>query len=125
MSQPSEKRRHPRINQRLRVNSLDRQAKLELETIDLSAGGLRCKAPAYLAPMTKMELSLILPAAGSTITEQVIRGEAVVVRSEPLTAEPANDGTYRVALFFSKMEQADRDKLNAFLKDRDGKSGNA
>lgn len=125
MSQPNDKRRHPRVNHRLRVSSLDRELALELETIDLSAGGLRCKAPAYVPPMTKMALSMVLPAAGTGSAEQVIRGEAVVVRTEPLTTAPANGGTYRVALFFSKMDEADREKLNAFLKDRNTRTGSA
>src|SRR5260221_342972 len=124
MTQPNDKRRHPRIAQRLRVSTLDHETKLELETIDLSAGGLRCQAPSYVPPMTKMALSLVLPAVTGA-GEHVIRGEAVGGRTQPLTTEAANGGTYRVALFFSKMDPIDRDKLSAFLKGRDGKIGNA
>jgi len=100
---------------------------VELETIDLSAGGLRCTAPVFIAPMTKMALSLVLP-DGSGVPgdgERVIEAEAVVVRSEPLVDDRANNSACRVALFFSRMEDADRQILQAFLKGRNGRTGNA
>ena len=124
MSKPEDKRRHPRIAQRLKVESSSREPRLELETIDLSVGGLRCTAPVFLAPMTKMALSLVLPSAPGAAAgeEQVVRGEAVVVRSDP--PAPASPGAlYRVALFFSRMDEADRQRLQEFLKSRNGRNG--
>src|SRR6058998_3088133 len=60
MSQSKDARRHPRVAQRIRVRSSSREA-AELETIDLSAGGFSCTAPAFLPLMTKMAISLVLP----------------------------------------------------------------
>jgi len=100
---------------------------VELETIDLSAGGLSCTAPVFLPLMTKMAVSLVLPAnAGSVLPEErVVKGEAVVVRSEPPIPSKAEDASYRVALFFSRMDEADRDILQKYLKGLTGKSGKA
>src|SRR5260221_13917187 len=109
MTQPNDKRRHPRIAQRLRVSTLDRETKLELETIDLSAGGLRCQAPSYVPPMTKMALSLGLPAVTGA-GEHVIRGEAVVGRTQAPTPEAADRGTHPGPPLFSEMGPAARGK---------------
>jgi c-di-GMP-binding flagellar brake protein YcgR len=111
-------RRHPRVARRIRVRSTSREA-VELETIDLSVGGLLCTAPAFLPPMTKLAVSLVLPRPRSgPENDGHVRGEAVVVRTEP--SSPVLGGSvYRVALFFSHMEEADRQKLQHFLANHD------
>lgn len=124
MSLTHDKRRHPRVAQRIRVRSSSREA-VELETIDLSAGGLSCTAPAFLPPMTKLAVSLVLPHHKSSVSgsddSQVVSGEAIVVRTEPSSPVPGN-GSYRVALFFSRMEDADRGRLLDFLARHSGKA---
>jgi len=119
MTPTKDKRRHPRVVRRLRIRSHHRN-ELELETIDLSAGGLSCASPVFLAPMTKVALSLVLPPTqnGSSEREQVVSAEAVVVRAEPAESVPSDGGAYRVALFFSHMEEEDRRRLQKFLKNR-------
>lgn len=112
MSRPSEKRRHPRVAKRIRVRSRFEGA-VELETVDLSVGGLSCTAPMSLPLMTKLALSLSLPHNGGSDSEQVIEGEAVVVRSEPSTS--SHEPGYRIALFFSRMEEDHRRNLVEYL----------
>jgi PilZ domain len=126
MSQSKDKRRHPRVAQRIKVRSSSREA-VELETIDLSAGGFSCTAPAFLPLMTKLALSLVLPTNGPTATDktnglETVTGEAVVVRTEP-PAPVDGQGAYRVALFFSKMDDVDRQRLHEFLERHSGKAG--
>lgn len=120
-----DKRRHPRVAKRIKVESADR--KLQLETIDLSAGGLSCRAPVFLAPMTRMAVSLVLPGnGGAEKTGQIVKGEAVVVRTEPdKGSAPPADGLYRIALFFSRMDESDRKRLQEYLKHLAGKNGSA
>lgn len=118
MSRSNEERRHPRVAQRVRVRSSSREA-VELETVDLSAGGLSCTAPAFLPLMTKMAVSLVLPEARPSGSDEAnghetVNGEAVVVRTEP-PAPVDGQATYRVALFFSRMDEADRRRLHDFL----------
>jgi len=118
-----DKRRHPRVAHKIRVRSHEREA-VELETIDLSVGGFSCMAPVFLAPMTKMAVSLVLPhdSAGRA-AEQTVKGEAVVVRSEPAYPSSGHNGGYRVALFFSHMEEDDRHRLNRFLGAKSEQAG--
>jgi c-di-GMP-binding flagellar brake protein YcgR len=117
MSQPEEKRRHPRIAHRVAVQARHEQGGV-YETVDLSAGGLCCSASQYVSPMTRMELTFILPSndgGGAQTGGQEVRGEAVVVRTEP--SRPGGDA-YRIALLFSRMEEQDRQTLLGFLKSR-------
>ncbi|MGH9749603.1 MAG: PilZ domain-containing protein [Candidatus Polarisedimenticolia bacterium] len=115
-----DKRRHPRVARKIRVRSTGREA-VELETIDLSAGGFSCTAPAFLAPMTKLAVSLVLP-AHEQAPEQSVEGEAVVVRTQPDTPGRGN-GEYQVAVFFSRMDEDDRRTLQRFLAAGAGKPG--
>src|SRR2546428_11992664 len=111
MSQSKDARRHPRVAQRIRVRSSSREA-VELETIDLSAGGLSCTAPAFLPLMTKMAISLVLPDPRPSAPEdlnghETVSGEAGVVRTQP-DAPLGGKTTDRVALFFFRVGDADR-----------------
>ena len=116
MSRTDEKRRDPRVTQRLLVRTQDAGG-VELETINLSAGGLFCTSPSFLAPMTRMALALTLPTTpGNPVA--VVEGEAVVVRTEPSAATPAHQGRYRIALFFSRMHDDHRQVLRQFLQSR-------
>jgi len=118
-----DKRRHPRVAHKIRVRSHERDA-VELETIDLSVGGFSCTAPVFLAPMTKLAVSLVLPHDnGGRDVEQTVKGEAVVVRTEPAYPSAGHKGGYRVALFFSQMEEDDRHRLNHFLGAKSEQAG--
>src|SRR5207247_10213405 len=86
MSQSKDKRRHPRVAHRIRVRSSSREA-VELETVDLSAGGFSCTAPAFLPLMTKLAVSLVLPVTRAAAPEpgngpETVNGAAVVVRTD-------------------------------------------
>lgn len=116
MSMPNEtdKRQHPRVDRSVRVRTTATDT--PLQTINLSAGGLFCTSPAWVAPMTRLALSLELPGpAGDAAT--VVEGEAVVVRTEPAAPSP-NPATYRIALFFARMDDAHRRTLQNFLSSR-------
>src|SRR2546425_787118 len=125
MSQSKDARRHPRVAQRIRVRSSSREA-VELETIDLSAGGLSCTAPAFLPLMTKMAISLVLPDPRPSAPEdlnghETVNGEAGGGRTAPdapaegNTADPGGP-------VFSRMDDADRRRPLAFLAPPTGKA---
>jgi len=127
MTQMHDKRRHPRVAHRIRVRSSS-GGTVELETIDLSAGGLSCTAPTFLPIMTKLAVSLVLPGqrpaeADPENGHETVNGEAVVVRSEP-SAPIDGVEAYRVALFFSRMDDVDRRRLLAFLARQPGRAAN-
>ena len=116
MTPMPDKRQHPRVAQRLTVRAAD-GSDVSLETINLSAGGLFCTSPSWVAPMTRLALSLQLPSPTGN-GDAVVRGEAVVVRTEPTAPTAAHAGGYRIALFFSRMDDDHRQTLQSFLKSR-------
>lgn len=113
MSASKEKRLHPRINERLTIRGAQPDGAV-LETINLSAGGLFCTSSEYIAPMTRMALQMRLPGDAG----RAIEGEAVVVRTEPAAAAAPPQGGYRIALYFSRLEDDDRKALQTFLQSR-------
>jgi c-di-GMP-binding flagellar brake protein YcgR len=113
MSGTHDKRLHPRVSHRITVRSAH-DGGVDFETINLSAGGLFCTSPAWVAPMTRLALAMHLP--GSTGSEAaVVEGEAVVVRTEPGAPSEHHHGGYRIALFFSRMAEEHRRALHQFL----------
>jgi hypothetical protein len=117
MTSRPEKRLHPRVSQHLAVRATD-GAEVALETLNLSAGGLFCTSPAWVAPMTRLALLLELPALAGQGAGTQVRGEAVVVRTEPPAPSISHTGGYRIARFFSHMEDDHRHLLQSYLKSR-------
>jgi hypothetical protein len=116
MTLANDKRLHPRVSQKITVSAAHNGG-VDLETINLSAGGLFCTSSAWVSPMTRMALALNLPAVqGSGPT--VVEGEAIVVRTEPSAPSSSHQGGYRIALFFSRMEDGHRKTLQQFLQAR-------
>ena len=113
MKSSDEKRRDPRVSDRVIVRSA--HAAGNLETINLSAGGLLCTSPAWVAPMTRMALSLELPMP-TPKAPRLVEGEAVVVRTDPPAPTTSPGGGYRGALFLSRMDDEHRQALHQFLK---------
>jgi c-di-GMP-binding flagellar brake protein YcgR len=116
MTLANDKRLHPRVSHKITVRAAHNGG-VDFETINLSAGGLFCTSPAWVSPMTRMALALTLPAVQGN-GPAVVEGEAVVVRTEPHTPSTSHQGGYRIALFFSRMDEGHRKTLQQFLQAR-------
>lgn len=114
MTHANEKRRHARVSEQLTIRAAH-EGGVSLQTINLSAGGLFCTSPTFIAPMTRLSLMMDLPHSDAPAR---IEGEAVVVRTDPGAPLPSHRGGYRVALFFSRLEDDDRRALQAYLSSR-------
>ena len=115
MSHTSEKRQHPRIKDRLTLRSSSDTGSSEMATTDLSLGGALVVAGRYFPLMTRVEVTLMLPPeAASDSGPRPVHAQAVVVRVQP-PEEHAGLRQYALALFFSHMEQRDRNALSRYL----------
>lgn len=116
MGHPPEKRKYPRVTDRLtlRSSSLDHGV-AEMCTANLSLGGAYVSTGRFLPPMTRVEITLHLPPDDGVDTRpRAVKAEAVVVRTEP--PRPSSEsGVYEMALFFSRMEHQDRSALARYL----------
>ena len=121
-TETSERRRAPRVSERVPLAITEGGTPIQAETVNLSAAGAYCTLDRFLAPMTKLQLDYELPdpaggrgAAGGRRVR--IRCAGVVVRSEPVIVSP-DKGRYHVAIFFTDLSERDRLALSRFVRQR-------
>ena len=119
MADIKEKRRHPRIQDRLTLRSSSAETgSVEMSTTNLSLGGAHVVSSRYMPLMTRVEVTLHLPPdAGIESRPRPLKAEAVVVRIHPPAPVPGSR-VFEMALFFSRMEQHDRTALARYLSDQ-------
>ena len=124
-----ERRLHPRLEHTVPVKISGGDVDIVTETRDISASGASCRVSAYLAPMTKLKIHLLLPlpaaclpagrgkagvrppgANAKTITKRV-DCEGVVVRAEAVP----EGGYFHTAIFFSDIKPRDIEVLARFV----------
>ena len=81
------------------------------ETLNMSKSGLLCRVRKEIPLMTKIEVLLLLPGAEGKANE--IRAKGVIVRSEK-----NEDGTFKVAIFFTEMSKNCQERFDAYLQKR-------
>ena len=116
MSESNERRRAPRADARLRVDlgaAADGDA-LTVETLNVGAGGVYVQVPRFIEPLTKLSLSMIIPAP--TPDEEPVRvdTEAIAVRTLPEAEDPAVE-YYEVACAFLNLPDEFRDAINRYI----------
>ena len=109
-----ERRRAPRVAERIPLALTDATAALQTETKNLSASGAYCALERFIPPMTKLEVQLDLP-NGAEVTR--IRCSGVVVRIEPVAAS-AERVRYDTAIFFTDLTERDRLAISEFVRRR-------
>lgn len=83
------------------------------ETINVSANGVYFVTPSYMQPLTKLQITLVLPADSGADPREVLC-EGVVVRVDP--EEPrASFGKYEIACYFTSIAAADREFLESYI----------
>ena len=110
-----ERRRHPRLEHTVPVKISGGDVDIVTETRDISASGASCRVSAYLAPMTKLKVHLLLPlrgtGTGAKITTKRIDCEGVVVRAEAVP----NGNYFHTAIFFSGIKPRDVETIARFI----------
>jgi hypothetical protein len=87
-----------------------------LETINVSANGVYFTSPSYIAPLTRLEIVLVLPETIGARSggKREVACEGVVVRTEP-EAPPQDRTRYDIACFFTSISEADRAHLESYI----------
>ena len=113
----SDKREHPRVEARLAMQLAEEtlgEALVTTESLNISRGGVYCESPEYLAPLSKVGLTVILPAFGPGDRSRMLRTEGVVVRCEALPAVRGRK-RYQLACCFTGLDTQDRAVLDQFV----------
>ena len=113
-----EKRQHERVAERLTLQTMSAEyGTIEMEVANLSLGGAYCVANHEIPAMTRLNLNIFLPSTDGRDARlhYPIDVEAVVVRAENLNSSP-HDPEWRLALFFSRVSEDDRQVLARYLR---------
>lgn len=114
----AERRAHQRVDTTLEVQGTPEDGGVVARMVasNLSAGGLYCTSTADFPEMTRLAVRLMLPGGdGEQAAPQPVDVEAVVVRREELPSANG-DHRYRLALFFTKVDDGARKRLAGFVE---------
>lgn len=85
------------------------------ESQNISASGVYCRSSHYLAPLSKVDLTIVLPGLpGAKSAKELIKCEGIVVRCEPSTGRKADRG-YELACMFSSLDERRKQRLDEFV----------
>jgi hypothetical protein len=84
------------------------------ESQNISASGVYCLSPHYLAPLSKVNLAIVLPRLpGGRGTKDIISCEGIVVRCD--TCAHHSEGQYQLACMFTELDSRRRERLAEFV----------
>ena len=118
MTKPTrERRKSPRIAAKLamQVSGGDERSVLTTESINLSATGIQFQSRAFLSPLTKVSLTILLPPFGRRLRrERIVKCDGVIVRCEE--AEHARQRPrYELACYFTEVADDERELLEQYV----------
>jgi hypothetical protein len=91
------------------------RAHLVTETQNISASGVYCRSSHYLAPLSKVDLTIVLPRLpGTRGAKELIKCEGIVVRCESASARKS-DKTFELACMFSGLDERRKEMLDEFV----------
>lgn len=90
-------------------------AQVVTESTNISASGVYCMSSHYLAPLSKVALTIVLPRVpGGRAAKELIKCEGIVVRCEQSAAK-RGERPYEVACMFSDLGEEVRSRIDAFV----------
>ena len=118
MTKPTrERRRSPRIAAKLamQVTGGDEASVLTTESINLSSSGIQFQSRAFLSPLTKVSLTILLPPFGRRLRrERIVKCDGVIVRCEE-TERVRQRPRYELACYFTELGLEERDLLDQYV----------
>jgi hypothetical protein len=87
---------------------------LSVSTLNIGAGGVYLRVPRFIAPLTKVSLSMRIPGPTPSDAPAFVETEAIVVRTVP---EEATDGAegYEIACAFLALADEHRDAIHRYV----------
>lgn len=116
----TERRETPRAEARLSMRLEGEQddggrTQVVTESQNISCSGVYCYSSHFLAPLSKVDLTIVLPQMPDRKTRQeLVKCEGIVVRCEATTSRsPVRH--YELACMFSNLESEQRERIEAFV----------
>ncbi|MCC6348143.1 MAG: PilZ domain-containing protein [Candidatus Eisenbacteria bacterium] len=90
-------------------------AQIVTESQNISASGVYCLSSHFLPPLSKVQLTIVLPKLpGRGHAQELVKCEGIVVRCE-LLPQRKSDPRYQLACMFSGLERAKSELLEEFV----------
>jgi len=105
-----------RLSMRVEAGATAGAARIVTESQNISASGVYCHASHYLAPLSKVQLTIILPRVpgGPANVQELLKCDGIVVRCEQRVTD--RTGTpYELACMFTALEPGSRRRLEEFV----------
>ena len=104
-----------RLSMRLEPNAPEADGiQLVTESQNISASGVYCMSSHYLAPLSKVDLTIVLPRVpGGRSPKELIKCEDIVVRCEQSVRR--TEKPYELACMFSGLGDEVRQRIDAFV----------
>jgi hypothetical protein len=109
-------RAEARLSMRVEAGATAGAARIVTESQNISASGVYCHASHYLAPLSKVQLTIILPRVpgGPANVQELLKCDGIVVRCEQRLRD--HNGTpYELACMFTALDAAARRRLEEFV----------
>lgn len=106
----TEKRLHPRIEQRLPLKIVANGYDFATTTHNLSCLGAYCCINKYIPPFTRVAIKLDLPIANNRRKSCSIECNGVIVRTED-----GKSGGFNIAIFFNKIKDNQRNIISEYV----------
>ena len=116
----SERRRSLRADARLSMRVEGGHAEgdstqVVTESQNISGSGVYCTSTHYLAPLSKVSLTIVLPRLpGSTSSKELIKCDGIVVRCEPSSGR-RSEKHFELACMFSELDDRRRMLIEEFV----------
>ena len=109
-------RAEARLSMRVEAGATAGAARIVTESQNISASGVYCHASHYLAPLSKVQLTIILPRVpgGPANVQELLKCDGIVVRCEQ-RASDRNGTPYELACMFTALEPSARQRLEEFV----------
>lgn len=90
-------------------------AQIVTESQNISASGVYCLSSHFLPPLSKVQLTIVLPRLpGHAHSQELVKCEGIVVRCESLP-QKRSDVHYQLACMFSGLDRPKQDLLEEFV----------
>jgi len=113
----SERRRQPRADARLsmRVEGVHEgnSAQVVTESQNISASGVYCTSSHFLAPLSKVQLTIVLPRLPGHPSQELVKCDGIVVRCD--TVERRGHANFELACMFSDLDLPRRALIEEFV----------
>jgi hypothetical protein len=110
-----ERRRYPRVAKSLAIKLKDKEADFVTETKNVSCIGAYCTVNAYVAVLTKLRITLILPKSRDIKASKPINCEGTVVRIEKCPPG-IESNRYNIAIYFNQISKGDMKVIDHYVK---------